>query len=56
MEPYTYLLKQSGKGFCENLSIAFNYWCKIKSDKMSLINEVVEMVHNSTLLYVLIIL
>nr|XP_058960669.1 geranylgeranyl pyrophosphate synthase-like isoform X2 [Pocillopora verrucosa] len=50
LEPYSYVLKVPGKQVREKLIQAFNFWLKIPGDKLSVIAEVVKMLHNSSLL------
>ncbi|XP_072051186.1 geranylgeranyl pyrophosphate synthase-like [Amphiura filiformis] len=49
-EPYTYILQIPGKGIRLKLSQAFNYWMKIPGDKLDIIAEVTQMLHNASLL------
>lgn len=50
LEPYSYVLKVPGKQVREKLIQAFNFWLSIPEDKLSVIAEVVKMLHNSSLL------
>lgn len=50
LEPYSYVLKVPGKQVREKLIQAFNFWLRIPEDKLSVIAEVVKMLHNSSLL------
>lgn len=50
LEPYSYVLKVPGKQVREKLIQAFNFWLRIPEDKLSVIGEVVKMLHNSSLL------
>lgn len=49
-EPYNYILQVPGKGVRLKLSQAFNYWMKIPEDKLEIIAEVTQMLHNASLL------
>ncbi|CAH2071794.1 unnamed protein product, partial [Iphiclides podalirius] len=48
--PYTYILQVPGKQIRKKLSMAFNYWLKVGDDKLRAIGEIVQMLHNSSLL------
>ncbi|XP_063969404.1 geranylgeranyl pyrophosphate synthase-like [Lytechinus pictus] len=50
MEPYNYILQVPGKQVRTKLSRAFNYWMDIPEDKVKKISEVVQMLHNASLL------
>lgn len=50
LEPYHYILKVPGKQVREKLIQAFDFWLRIPEDKLSVIAEVVKMLHNSSLL------
>lgn len=49
-EPYDYLIQKPGKGVRIKLVKAFNYWLNIPQDKVDVICEVIQMLHNSSLL------
>ncbi|XP_068631504.1 terpene synthase isoform X2 [Battus philenor] len=48
--PYTYILQVPGKQIRKKLSLAFNYWLKVSDDKLRAIGEIIQMLHNSSLL------
>jgi len=50
LEPYNYLLQCSGKQIRTKLIHAFNHWFQIPGDKLSVISDIVEMLHNASLL------
>jgi geranylgeranyl pyrophosphate synthase len=53
LEPYNYLMEVPGKNVRSVLIHAFNKWLRIPSDKLAAIEEVVNMLHTASLLYVL---
>ncbi|XP_056464720.1 geranylgeranyl pyrophosphate synthase isoform X1 [Gadus chalcogrammus] len=50
LEPYKYLLQLPGKQVRTKLSQAFNHWLNVPDDKLQVIIEVTEMLHNASLL------
>ncbi|XP_068631503.1 terpene synthase isoform X1 [Battus philenor] len=50
--PYTYILQVPGKQIRKKLSLAFNYWLKVSDDKLRAIGEIIQMLHNSSLLMI----
>ncbi|ELU17014.1 hypothetical protein CAPTEDRAFT_118458 [Capitella teleta] len=50
MEPYSYILQIPGKQVRMKLATAFNYWLQIPDDKLQVIMEVTQMLHNASLL------
>ncbi|XP_056147858.1 geranylgeranyl pyrophosphate synthase [Lampris incognitus] len=50
LEPYKYLLQLPGKQFRTKLSQAFNHWLNVPEDKLQVIIEATEMLHNASLL------
>lgn len=50
LEPYTYICKVPGKQIRTKLSAAFNYWLQIPKDKEKLIGDVIQMLHNASLI------
>lgn len=50
LEPYNYLLQVGGKEIRTHLATAFNYWLQIPEDKLTIIIEVTQMLHNASLL------
>ncbi|EFX77392.1 hypothetical protein DAPPUDRAFT_305827 [Daphnia pulex] len=50
LQPFTYLLQVQGKQIRVKLSLAFDYWLHINPEKLNIINDVVQMLHNASLL------
>ncbi|XP_019625389.1 PREDICTED: geranylgeranyl pyrophosphate synthase-like [Branchiostoma belcheri] len=50
MEPYEYICQVPGKQIRLQLIEAFNYWLQIPQDKLQTISNVVQMLHNASLL------
>ncbi|XP_061937220.1 terpene synthase isoform X6 [Apis cerana] len=50
LEPYNYILQVPGKQIRATLAHAFNYWLKIKSDKLRDIGDIIQLLHNASLL------
>ncbi|KAJ3664466.1 hypothetical protein Zmor_000029 [Zophobas morio] len=50
LQPFTYILQNPGKNIRFKLAQAFNHWLNIPEDKLKMIGEIVEMMHNSSLL------
>lgn len=50
LQPYYYILKIPGKQIRTKLAQAFNYWLKISPEKCQAVTEIVQMLHNSSLL------
>ncbi|KAL4142890.1 hypothetical protein QTP88_005283 [Uroleucon formosanum] len=50
LQPFTYIMQVPGKQIRAKLAHAFNYWLKIPSDKLAVIGDIVQMLHNSSLL------
>uniref|UniRef100_A0A3P8UE75 Geranylgeranyl diphosphate synthase 1 n=1 Tax=Amphiprion percula TaxID=161767 RepID=A0A3P8UE75_AMPPE len=50
LEPYKYLLQLPGKQVRTKLAQAFNHWLNVPDDKLQVITEVTEMLHNASLL------
>lgn len=48
--PFTYIQQVPGKQIRSKLTLAFNYWLKVSDDKLRAIGEIVQMLHNSSLL------
>ncbi|ESN94089.1 hypothetical protein HELRODRAFT_157766 [Helobdella robusta] len=48
--PYSYLLQVAGKEIRSQLSNAFNAWLKIPDDKLKIIIDITQMLHNASLL------
>lgn len=48
--PFTYIQKIPGKKIRSKLSIALNYWMDIPADKLQMIGEIVQTLHNASLL------
>jgi geranylgeranyl diphosphate synthase type 3 len=45
-------LQVPGKNIRSKLARAFNYWLNIPEDKLQAIENIIEMMHNASLLYV----
>lgn len=50
LQPFTYLLQVQGKQIRVKLSLAFDYWLHIPPETLNIINDVVQMLHNASLL------
>jgi geranylgeranyl diphosphate synthase type 3 len=50
LEPFDYILKSSGKQIRSKLVKAFNEWLDIPHDYLVIISDVIEMLHNASLL------
>ncbi|EZA58644.1 geranylgeranyl pyrophosphate synthase isoform X2 [Ooceraea biroi] len=50
LEPIRYILQVPGKQIRAKLAKAFNYWLKISDDRLQTIDEIVNMLHNSSIL------
>lgn len=50
LEPYQYIQQNPGKEVRVKLTQAFNYWMKIPNDKLEIVSEVTQMLHNASLL------
>ncbi|CAH8613290.1 unnamed protein product [Heterobilharzia americana] len=50
MEPYNYTSDTNGKGLRCKLMSAFNYWLKVPESTLKLISEVIQMLHNASLI------
>ncbi|KAL6426635.1 hypothetical protein ACFW04_009199 [Cataglyphis niger] len=50
LEPIRYILQVPGKQIRAKLAQAFNYWLKISPDKIEAIEEIVTMLHNSSIM------
>lgn len=50
MGPYDYMAKHPGKDIRRQLITAFNAWLKVPSESVEVINKVVAMLHNASLL------
>lgn len=50
LQPFVYIQQIPGKQFRSQLSLAFNYWLHISEEKLYQIGEIVQMLHNSSLL------
>ncbi|XP_012266399.2 geranylgeranyl pyrophosphate synthase isoform X1 [Athalia rosae] len=51
LEPFTYILQVPGKQIRAKLAHAFNYWLKIREDKLHAVGDITQMLHNSSLLH-----
>lgn len=50
LEPIRYILQVPGKQIRAKLAKAFNYWLRISDDKVQEIDDIVNMLHNSSIL------
>lgn len=50
LQPFTYILQVPGKQIRTKLAHAFNYWLEIPPDKLQCVGEIIQMLHNSSLL------
>lgn len=48
--PFTYIQELPGKNIRSRLSVAFNHWLRIPQEKLKQIGEIVQMLHNASLL------
>ncbi|KAA0192622.1 Geranylgeranyl diphosphate synthase type III [Fasciolopsis buskii] len=50
LEPYGYLANNMGKELRRELIVAFNHWLDVPPQKLYIINEVIRMLHNASLI------
>ena len=50
LQPYTYLQKATGKGNLLKFMHAFNYWLKVPADKLTVLEDIFEMMNNALML------
>ncbi|KAK4881091.1 hypothetical protein RN001_004410 [Aquatica leii] len=50
LQPFTYITQIPGKNIRSKLARAFNYWLNIPEDKLKQIEEIIQMLHNASLL------
>ncbi|XP_065350444.1 terpene synthase [Cloeon dipterum] len=50
LQPFSYILQVPGKQIRAKLAHAFNYWLKIPDEKLFVVGDIVQMLHNSSLL------
>ena len=50
LEPYSHIVRQSGKNIRQKLIHGFNLWMNVSQEKISAIEEIVNMLHNASLL------
>ena len=50
LEPYSHIVNQSGKNIRQKLIQGFNLWMGVGQDKITQIDEIVNMLHNASLL------
>ncbi|VVC98911.1 unnamed protein product [Leptidea sinapis] len=48
--PFKYILQVPGKQIRPKLTAAFNYWLQVCPEKLKAIGEIIQMLHNSSLL------
>jgi geranylgeranyl diphosphate synthase type 3 len=51
LEPFEYLMANPGKDFRSKLIKSFDVWIHISTEKRDIIKDVINMLHNSSLLY-----
>ena len=52
LQPYRYIMQIPGKEIRKKLAVGFNYWLHIPDEKLKIVEEVVQMLHNASLLWV----
>lgn len=50
LQPYDYILKCSGKKIRSKLIQAFNFWLEVPENHIKVVSEIVEMLHNASLM------
>ncbi|CAG0886410.1 unnamed protein product [Darwinula stevensoni] len=50
LQPYRYIMQIPGKEIRKKLAVGFNYWLHIPEEKLKIVEEVVQMLHNASLL------
>ncbi|BES88023.1 Polyprenyl synthetase [Nesidiocoris tenuis] len=50
LQPFNYILQVPGKQIRTKLAHAFNYWLNVPTDKLQAVGEIVQMLHNASLL------
>lgn len=50
LQPFVYIQQIPGKNVRTKLALAFNHWLDIPQEKLQRIGEIVQMLHNSSLL------
>ena len=50
LEPLSYLVSVPGNGFRQKFAMALNHWFKIPAEILNKIMEIVDLLHNSSLL------
>ncbi|XP_066139481.1 terpene synthase isoform X3 [Euwallacea fornicatus] len=50
LEPFNYILQVPGKNIRAKLARAFNLWLQIPEEKLAIITDIVQILHNSSLL------
>uniref|UniRef100_A0A914UKW5 Geranylgeranyl pyrophosphate synthase n=1 Tax=Plectus sambesii TaxID=2011161 RepID=A0A914UKW5_9BILA len=50
LAPYAYICQMPGKHIRSKLATAFNIWLNVPKDKLMLISEIVQMLHNASLM------
>jgi geranylgeranyl diphosphate synthase type 3 len=50
LEPYNYICQVPGKQIRTKLVQSFNYWLKISPEKITQVSDIIEILHNSSLL------
>ena len=50
LQPFHYICQTPGKQIRPKLAQSFNYWMKVPAEKLRQIEQIVEMLHNASLL------
>ncbi|CAG2114572.1 unnamed protein product [Medioppia subpectinata] len=50
LEPYNYLVRNSGKQIRTKMIKAFNVWLQLENKDLLLVSEIIELLHNSAIL------
>lgn len=54
LEPYIYIASIPGKDMRTQILLAFNAWYKVPDSTLAVITDIVNMLHNASLLFVII--
>jgi geranylgeranyl diphosphate synthase type 3 len=50
LQPFQYICSLPGKQIRSKLALAFNHWLKVEPEKLEKISDIVELLHNASLL------
>jgi len=50
LQPMAHIVQAPGKLFAARTSHAYNYWLQLPTDKLIIVKEIAQMVHNSSML------